>query len=101
MCLLCGPVTVRYGRPFTNGCCYEHLNSEFNKNKARHHEHLIGKMAAAAAKDGLVSEKTMLELKLFSRAQTSLVPFLVPREKANVYLVTLMLLGCARNIGQI
>ena len=27
MCLLCGPVPVRYGRPVTNDRCYEHLNS--------------------------------------------------------------------------
>ena len=68
MCLLFGPVPVRSRRPFTNGRWYEHLNSEFHKKKAIRHEQIEGKKAVASDKGGLVSEKSMLELKLDSRA---------------------------------
>ena len=71
----CGPVPIRFGWTFTNGRWYKHLNSEFHKKKARHHEHLEGKKSSAASKGGLVSEKSMLELKVDSRAQTSLGAF--------------------------
>ena len=45
--------------------------------------------------------KKKLELKLASIAKTSLVTLFVAREKVKVYMVTLMLLGCARNPGHI
>ena len=48
------------------------MKSEFHKKKSRHHDHLEGKKSAATAKVGLVSEKSILELKVDSRAQTSL-----------------------------
>ena len=82
MCFLCMPIPVRYGRPFTNVRWYERLDSEFCKKKARHHEHLELNKAASADKGDLVSEKSMLELKLASRAQTSMGAFLEPREKS-------------------
>ena len=48
------------------------MKSEFHQKKSRHHEHLEGKKSAATAKVGLVSEKSILELKVDSIAQTSL-----------------------------
>ena len=60
MCLLCGPIPVGSGRPFTNGRWYEHLNSEFHKKKERHHEHLERNKATESAKVGLVNENSIL-----------------------------------------
>ena len=62
MCEACGSVPVRSRCTFTNGRCYQHLESESHKRNSGGCDHLENKKSAAMANDCSISEKEFLQL---------------------------------------
>ena len=60
MCVLCGFVPVKNGRPFTIGRWIEHKNSASHNRKVEQHKHIENIKAAKSSKVGTVSEKEIL-----------------------------------------